>query len=1016
MKQDDKKTGKKKIRKKKTGQLKKTASKKAASKKAASKKAASKKAASKKTASKKTASKKTASKKIVSKKIVSKKIVSKKILDIRTVAWVRNNWVEFFKKHDHLHISSASLIPTNDPTLLFTTAGMVQFKTYFSGIEKPPASRVVTIQKSLRTTDLESVGKTARHCTFFEMLGNFSFGDYFKRGAIRHAWDFSLQILGFDPEKIYITIYLDDDEAEKIWNEEIGIPKNRISRLGKADNWWGPAGDSGPCGPCSELYLDRGIERCTCGNKEKCVPGGECDRYLEYWNLVFNQFNQDSSGNLQPLEQTGIDTGAGLERIAAILNEQESVYDTDELMRIINLISGLTAEIGEHGRIEYSGDNIPAFRVIADHTRTACFAMADGVHPDNTGRGYVIRRIIRRALLYARVLGVHSPLMYKLVEIVSEIYGGFYPELKNGKEELREKIRQEEERFLHTLELGWHKWEEYLSEYKSDKSKIFSGESAFKLYDTFGFPLEMTVELAEQCGLEVDLDTFNSLMQKQRETAQAASRWKDRTLPADFPSDANTATFFTGYENTKSSGRIMAIIQDDSCVSGIQSGEGMIVIDKTPFYAESGGQLGDTGNIVNNSGALFRVVDTRKIGEIHLHAGEMLSGEIKIGDMVDMEIDAVRRDGLAKNHTATHLLNNALREHLGDHIQQTGSLVAPDYLRFDFSNPDRISEEMLGKIENSINQAIVTAGKVTTEELSLNEAKTKGALATFGEKYGERVRVISIGKDGVLSRELCGGTHVKNTSEIRSFHILKESSPGAGNRRIEAVVDENVSMYFIDEFQKTGRKIQDFNEGAIKFLLETGENNENHRDYLLIKATIPDHSEVSNRINSEVNAVQNLVKELHGLKSLIENAEKEIKKYKKKLNATKSHLLLSEVDEWLEQAQDIGTVKCVKAVFEDQDIQNLRKFADSLKEKSRSIVVLLGNRTERGPVLLFMSNKNAVEAGVDCGALVKEVSSLIGGGGGGRPESAQAGGKNTGGLEDALDRAIEILTRKMNES
>ena len=923
-----------------------------------------------------------------------------------SVAELRRAWVDFFLIHEHRQMPSASLVPTGDPTLLFTTAGMVQFKPYFAGIEKPPHPRVVTIQKCLRTTDLESVGKTTRHLTFFEMLGNFSFGDYFKEGAIRMAWDFSTNVLRFDEERIHVTIYEDDDEAEALWTQIVGVPKERITRLGKRDNWWGPAGDSGACGPCSELYFDRGIAACTCGNSQ-CRAGDECERYLEYWNLVFNQFNQKKDGSLQPLPQTGIDTGAGLERIAALLHGRDSVYDTDELGRLISRTEDLTEELGSDGRKVYGKDHSAAFRVVADHVRCVCFAMADGVSPNNTGRGYVLRRLLRRALMYARELGVRQPILFRLVPLVAEMCGEFYPEVARAAESIARAVKQEEERFLRTLDHGLRRYDEYLAEHRAGGAAIFSGDAAFRLYDTFGFPLEMTVELAEQAGLAVDLQRFEALMQEQRDAGAAAARWKDYQLPPDFPAE-RAATVFTGYGNTVDSAEIVGLIQNEAAPASMIAGAGIVVADRSCFYAEGGGQLGDTGRIESKD-ALFRVTDTRRLGDLFLHIGELVSGRLSVGDPITLEVDSARRADLMRHHSATHLLNAALRTVLGTHVSQTGSLVAPEYLRFDFAHGQRMTGPELQKVEAQVNAAIAANEPVGTEELPIAQAKARGALATFGEKYGQIVRVVSMGRD--LSVELCGGTHVPQTGFIGYFRILREGSPGAGNRRIEAVTGEHAVESLRQAFDEVGARITECNERAQR-LAAQGEEKSGTLDSLFIREA-PDSQERLDQLAQGPLVVTRLSSELEEWRTRLEQKEKELNRLERRTQTRASETLLDRVDELRSSARMVGATQVIRASFEDQELASLRILGDTLKGQERNLVVLFGNRTAKGPVLLFMANKDAVKAGANCGALVRAAASIVGGGGGGKPETAQAGGKDNARLDEALAAAETLLTKSL---
>jgi alanyl-tRNA synthetase len=942
-----------------------------------------------------------------------------------TVARLRREWIDYFQSQGHTQTASAGLIPAGDPTLLFTTAGMVQFKAYFAGTEQPPHPRTATIQKCLRTTDLESVGKTDRHLTFFEMLGNFSFGDYFKREAIRFAWEFSLERLKLDPEKIWVTVYEEDDEAEEIWHTEIGVPKERIRRLGKADNWWGPAGETGACGPCSELYLDRGPEH---GGPNETGPGDEGDRFMEYWNLVFNQFHQDAAGQLHPLPQTGIDTGAGLERIVALLNNRDSVFDTDELARIIAAIVQLTAELREDGRrIDYTPETKTPFRVITDHLRAVSFAISDGIFPGNTGRGYVIRRILRRALLYARELGIVQPVLYRLVPLVGEIYGPFYPALREKNADIQNRIHLEEERFLRTLEQGLARLEDYMTAHRQAGAKIFSGDDAFTLYDTFGFPPEITIELAEKQGLPVDTDRFQARMTGQQQRAASAGQWKTIALPPDMPAGT---TEFVGYDATRPddsaanrvAAKVVALLAsenpgeaDERSVTRLEEGaRGIVVLDRSPFYAEGGGQLGDHGQISAAGGAVFAVEDTRKNGGFHLHLGELKNGTLKVGDTVSASIDVERRLALTRHHSATHLLNEALRQTLGDHIVQTGSLVAPDYLRFDFSHPQKIDDATLEQIESQVNAAIEQRAAVQAEVLPIEEARKKGAVATFGEKYGSEVRVVSMGQGGALSLEFCGGCHVNNTGDVGLFHITRETSPGAGNRRIEAVTGDHALRYFQEALDETQARIAAHNDRV-----QAMSENAAYRDAasaikaLYIPSGLPEAAGPA--LRQPADGLE-LHRRIETARERVQTAEKQLIKLEKGLLNQKGGELIDTVDEALAGAEEIGGVKVVRLALENQDPGMLRKFGDKLKEKSRGIVVLLGNKNEKGPSLLFMADRQAVQAGADAGALIRVAAAVLGGGGGGRPEMAQAGGKDASKLEAALKAARDELARATGPS
>ena len=693
-------------------------------------------------------------------------------MSVKTINDIRKSYLEFFESKKHLRLPSASLLPAQDPTLLFTTAGMVPFKEYFSGARVPPSRRIVTVQKCLRTTDLESVGRTKRHLSFFEMLGNFSFGDYFKKEAIEFAWEYSTQFLPFPKERIWISIFENDDEAYEIWNKHIGVPAERIVRLGRADNFWGPAGESGACGPCSELYLDRGEEFGT--DEQNRAPGGSGDRFMEFWNLVFNQFDFQK-GQYLPLAQTGIDTGAGLERLATLVQGVDSVFDTDELMRLRQRAAEIFAA-------EYTGERVIPLRVITDHVRTLTFAMSDGIFPSNESRGYVLRRVLRRAMLFGRRLGQKEPLLHQLCTTVREIYGEFYPELAQNVPFISDYIRQEEMRFLRTLDSGAERLEQLVRQVREQKASMLPGKEVFQLYDTFGFPLEMTIELAEAEHLGVDVQGFKAEMEKQRERGRAA--WKGAL---ELPVERTLRTTFTGYDSLTGTGTILALVRGEQRVESLKEGDAasglcFVLTDRTPFYAEGGGQLGDNGYLRTAAGSA-RVVDCRKQNDAWVHLVTEIEGELKTGDQAELSVDRARREALARHHSATHLLNAALRKILGTHIKQSGSLVHPDYLRFDFSHPKAMSAEELVAVENAVNEVIRADLTVETAELPKSEAEKRGAVMTFGEKYGDVVRVVEMGD---FSKEFCGGTHVARTGDIGDFIIQKESSPGAGNRRIEA--------------------------------------------------------------------------------------------------------------------------------------------------------------------------------------------------------------------------------------
>ncbi len=984
---------------------------------------------------------------------------------------MRAEWAKYFRSKGHKEIPSASLIPAGDPTLLFTTAGMVQFKDYFAGSSKPPHQRVFSIQKCLRTTDLDNVGRSSRHCTFFEMLGNFSFGDYFKSEAILYGWEFSLSVLGFDPEQIHVTIYEEDDEAEQIWNSEIGLPLKRIHRLGKEHNWWGPAGDCGPCGPCSELYLDRGAaicENCNCKDKSNCLPGGEGNRFIEYWNLVFNQFYQERDGRLQPLARSGIDTGAGLERILALLNGCDTIYETAELQKIITATEQLASQV-RRKNIVYNSQNGAAFRVVADHIRAAAFSIADGIFPENTGRGYVIRRIIRRALLYARELNIHTPILSHLVSEVVKIYSPVYPELSQRMTDIQKCLLTEEERFLQTLETGLVKWQEF-SELNHKKGEtVFSGKDAFILYDTYGFPLEITMEMAQRAGLKVNKSEFEAEMQKQRDRSASRKRRDDFNL-----ADLQLApTQFTGYDNYSCKGKIVAIVaiieqkQTEAQTQAAkqerrpQEGESrdmlsapgspaIIILDKTPFYAEGGGQLGDSGTLSTADGAIFFVKDTRKQGQFHLHIGQLKKGALAKGDIVTASIDQQRRKDTTRHHSATHLLNHVLRKKLGKHVVQTGSLVAPDHLRFDFSHTERIPHKLLTEIMEEVNQAIEQKGAVLTQIIPLEEARRRGAVATFGEKYGSEVRVVSMGKEGKLSMELCGGCHVKNTTDVGFFYINRQTSPGAGNQRIEALAGKHVLQNFQNRLNELRAQIEACNKaiGQVNAQNQAAEKNQaarknqaaqknqtarknqtaeksqtvqkegmqNKSAHILLAPIsledLPGSAAEALKSPHEVSCLQELIEKKS---EALQKAQKFLGKKKKSLKNSALEFLLESTVRKLEEAKRYGPLRVIPLLLEEEGPENLRLLSDRLKEKGRGIVILSGSKNRSGPLLLFSADKEAVNQGINVAELVKGAAKLIKGGGGGRPDLAQAGGKDTSGLPQALQFAEEAIEKKMQK-
>ena len=693
---------------------------------------------------------------------------------------LREKYLRFFETKEHLRLPSFSLVPQNDPSLLLINAGMSPMKTWFTGEQEPPRRRVTTCQKCIRTPDIENIGKTARHGTFFEMLGNFSFGDYFKKEAITWAWEFltSPEWIGLDPQRLYPSVYQDDDEAWNMWHEMIGIPEDRIFRFGKADNFWEHG--SGPCGPCSEIYYDRG-EKFGCG-KPDCTVGCDCDRYIEVWNLVFTQFNNDGQNNYTPLDQKNIDTGMGLERLAVVCQEVNSLFDVDTVMNITHKVSEITG--ATYGQT-YEKD--VSLRIITDHIRSSTFMICDGVLPSNEGRGYVLRRLLRRAARHGRLLGVTDPFLYRVCDTVVQESGNAYPELVERRDYITRVIRTEEENFARTIDTGLRIFNDYMTGFKAAGETVFSGEAAFKLHDTYGFPIDLTQEMAGEQGMSVDRDTFQACLQEQKDRARAArgdmsEAWKSIDLGLD-----NTPTQFTGYETMTDDGVILAIVEDGELSSLLAEGkEGIIVLDKTPFYAEKGGQVGDHGVLTLADGSLFQVNDVvLSKGDKYLHHGVCVKGAFRAEDKVLAQVDQPRRKAIMRAHSATHLLQSALRQVLGDHVQQAGSLVTPDALRFDFTHYSAITAEELLEINRIVNEQILEDLPVTVKELPIDEARKDGAMALFGEKYGDIVRVVTMGD---FSKELCGGTHLCNTAKIGSFHITSEFSVAAGVRRVEAIV------------------------------------------------------------------------------------------------------------------------------------------------------------------------------------------------------------------------------------
>lgn len=908
-----------------------------------------------------------------------------------TVSEIRSKFLEFFQKNGHTVVASSSLLPTGDPSLLFTTAGMVQFKPLFTGAVDLPYTRATSAQKCLRTTDLENVGKTERHCTFFEMLGNFSFGDYFKKEAIGYALEFSTKDLGFPFDKIWITVFENDDEAIELW-KNLGVPQERITRLGKKDNFWGPAGDSGACGPCSELYLDRGVEKgfSHCSNENpSCRPGCDCDRFLEFWNLVFNQFNQTTAGEFLPLKQTGIDTGAGVERIALLSQGVDSVYDTDEFQKIIQAIEQISQK-------KYEKPTQQAFRVIADHIRSIVFALGDGIYPDKVGRGYVIRRLIRRAYFFGNRLGIQSEFLHELVPPVLKIYSGRYPELSTKAAQIQSILLGEEKLFLHTLETGIEVLEKSILELEKSSQKVFPGSLGFKLYGTYGFPVEMTKEIVLDRGFEFDEEGYHKELEKDKE--QSRETWKGKKLEI-FVGTESPTTEFLGYTNTKATGKLLKIYSNQSFQDKLSGdADAILVFDKTPFYAESGGQVGDIG-YVQSSGALFQVLDTQKEGNSYLHIGKLLKGALSLGDTLELEVDEQRRNLIKSNHSSTHLLNGALRDILGTHVAQKASLVSPEYLRFDFSHPKALTNEDLQKIEDRVNQAIADQVVVNTKVQTLAEAKSTGALSFFEDKYGDIVRTIQMGS---YSFEFCGGTHVSNTKDISKFLIVKESSPGAGNRRIEAVTGDFVVRYYQTVFQELEEKIREY-QLELKDLGISSESLKWTLEY-------PSPVDIESILREKGSiALRDFRAKKLEVEKILEEKKSALLKEKKKLSKESFSENKDLVQELMDSGTTIGKFFVVVKEFEGVDPSALKELGDSLRGRAQNLIALFATKTDSAATLVFLSHPNVPKLGFHAGNLLKEALVHLAGKGGGKPDLAQGGGQNTAGISQALLETLEKI-------
>lgn len=875
---------------------------------------------------------------------------------------LRRMYLEFFESKGHLAKGSYSLVPHNDNSLLLINAGMAPLKPYFTGQEIPPRRRMTTCQKCVRTGDIENVGKTARHLTFFEMLGNFSFGDYFKKEAIEWSWEFLTKVIGMEPERLYPSIYFEDEEAFEIWNKDIGIPAEKITRFyrdenGKCDNFWEHG--AGPCGPCSEIYYDRG-EKYGC-HRPDCKVGCECDRFMEVWNNVFTQYDGDGKGNYTELANKNIDTGMGLERLAVVVQDVNSVFDIDTMKAIrdrICEIAGVTYGIKEEEDV--------SIRLITDHIRSSTFLISDGVMPSNEGRGYVLRRLIRRAARHGRLLGIQEQFLANLSQtVIAESKDG-YPELEEKKAFILNVLTQEESKFDKTIDQGLAILKEMKTKMKEEDRTELSGEEAFKLYDTYGFPLDLTQEILAEDGMKLDEEGFKEAMEKQRETARKG-RKETNYMGADatvYDSiDPSVTSVFVGYDRLSHDSQVTVLTTETELTEALSDGQvGTIMVKETPFYATMGGQSADVGVILGPEGE-FAVKDTVKLpgGKIG-HIGQVTRGMLKKGDKVSLKVEAENRSNTCKNHSATHLLHKALREVLGTHVEQAGSLVDGHHLRFDFSHFAAMTPEELTKVENLVNEKIEENLEVVTREMSVEDAKKAGAMALFGEKYGETVRVLSMGD---FSIELCGGTHVKNTGIISSFKIVSEGGVAAGVRRIEALTGKGVTAYY--------RQMEETLEQAAKVLKTTP-------------------GKVTEKI-------EHLLAELKSLQS--EN------------ESMKSKLAKDALGDVMDQVQEIKGVKLLACSLKGVDMNGLRELGDQLKEKLKEGVILLASESEGKVNLMAMATDEAMKKGAHAGNLIKGIASLVGGGGGGRPNMAQAGGKNPEGIAEALQETVRILEKQL---
>ncbi|MCI5893323.1 MAG: alanine--tRNA ligase [Clostridiales bacterium] len=873
---------------------------------------------------------------------------------------IREKFLSFFESKDCLRLDSFPLVPKNDASLLLINSGMAPLKPWFTGAEVPPRKRVTTCQKCIRTGDIENVGKTARHGTFFEMLGNFSFGDYFKHEATAWAWEFFTKVMEIPAERLYVSVYEEDDEARDIWVNEVEVDPTHIVKLGKEDNFWEHG--TGPCGPCSEIYYDRG-EEYGCG-KETCCVGCDCDRFMEVWNLVFTQFDKDEDGNYNPLPNPNIDTGMGLERLAVVMQGVDNLFEVDTVQDVMKHICSIA-------NLEYKKDEKKdvSLRVITDHIRSTVMMVSDGVIPSNEGRGYVLRRLLRRAARHGKLLNIDRQFLFEVADTVINCSKDAYPELEEKREYIKKIIKKEEERFDATIDNGLVVLNGYINDAKKDGRNSLSGDEAFKLHDTYGFPLDLTIEMAEEQGLSVDVDGFNAAMQEQKEAARNA-----RTDGSSWDADdvyefemVEEPTEFVGYDNRNANAvsEILGIVAVGEVSSTITAGEkGIIVTKKTPFYAEMGGQAGDIGTISSDKGDEAKVTYTKKTGDgIYLHEVEVTKGEFNLSDNVNLAVDYRNRMSIARNHSATHLLHKALKQNLGSHVAQAGSLVTNDRLRFDFSHFEAMTIEQIASVEEMVNTAILDAMPITVQELPIDEAKKLGATAQFGEKYGDVVRVVSMGD---FSIEFCGGTHLSNTSQCGLFKIISESGVAAGVRRIEAV---------------TGRGV-----------LEYMQNND-----ALIERTAA---------ALKTNLVHEIDKKAESIIAQGREFEKKLESFAEKMAVIRTNNIMTSI-------KHLGKVNLLTAQVDGASVQEMKSMADAAKSKMKNGIIVLAANTDGKITFIAMAMKEAVEQGVHCGKIIKEITAIAGGRGGGKPDMAQGGGQDANKIDDALARVDDIVAEQV---